>query len=89
MKAWPAPVIRLCLGQLTPEVVLAAADDANPRMKEQQVCEANFYTGELALQQGKADEAKRLFALVAANCRKSLTVYANATAELNALGAGP
>jgi tetratricopeptide (TPR) repeat protein len=89
MTAWPAPVIRLYLGQLTPEAVLAAADDANPRMKQQQVCEANYFTGELALQQRKADEAKRLFALVAADCRKSLTVYADATAELKALGARP
>jgi lipoprotein NlpI len=89
LTAWPAPVIRLYLGQLTPEAVLAAADDANPRTKQQQVCEANYFTGELALQQGKADEAKRLFALVAADCRKSLTVYAGATAELKVLGAGP
>jgi tetratricopeptide (TPR) repeat protein len=89
MKAWPAPVIRLYFGQLTPEAVLAAADDANPRMKQQQVCEANYFTGELALQQGKADEANRLFALVAADCRKSLTAYAGATAELKVLGARP
>ena len=58
-------------------------------MKEQKLCEANFYTGELALQQGNANEAKRLFALVAADCRKSLTVYAGATAELKVLGASP
>jgi len=89
MTKWPAPVIRLYLGQLTPETVLAAADDANPRTKQQEVCEANFYTGELALQRGKGDEAKRLFALVATDCRKSLTAYADATAELKVLGARP
>jgi lipoprotein NlpI len=67
-------------------VVLAAADDASPRRKQQQACEANYYTGELALKQGKADEAKRLFALVAADCRKSLTAYAGASAEFKVLG---
>jgi lipoprotein NlpI len=89
MTKWPAPVIRLYLGRLTPEGVLAAAVDANPRTREQKICEANFYTGELALQQGKADEAKRLFARVAADCRKSLTAFADATAELKALAARP
>jgi len=89
MTWWPAPVIRLYLGQLTPEAVLAAADDANPRAKQGRVCEANFYTEELALQQGNADEAKRLFALAAADCHKDFAAYAGATAELKVLGARP
>jgi hypothetical protein len=67
--------------------VLAAADDANPRTKQQEVCEANSYTGELALQQGNADEAKRLFALATADCRNDSSAYAGATAELEVLGA--
>ncbi len=86
---WPAPVIRLYLGQLTPEGLLAAADDANPRAKQGRMCEANFFTGELALQQGRADEAKRLFALAAADCPKDFDAYAGATAELKGLGARP
>jgi len=89
MTWWPAPVIRLYLAQLTPEAVLAAADHANPRAKQGRVCEANFYTGELALQQGNADEAKRLFALAAADCHKDFAAYAGATAELKVLGARP
>jgi lipoprotein NlpI len=89
MTWWPAPVIRLYLGQLTPEAVLAAADHENPRAKQGRVCEANFYTGELALQQGNAEEAKRLFALAAADCPKDFAAYAGATAELKVLGARP
>jgi lipoprotein NlpI len=89
MTWWPAPVIRLYLGQLTPEAVLAAADVANPRAKQGRVCEANFYTGELALQKGNADEAKRLFAPAAADCPKDFDAYAGATAELKVLGARP
>jgi lipoprotein NlpI len=49
MTAWPAPVIRMFLGQMTPAAVLAAADDPTPKKKADQVCEANFYSGELAL----------------------------------------
>ncbi len=89
MTLWPAPVIRLYLGELTPEALLAAADVANPRAKQGRVCEANFFTGELALQQGNAEEAKRLFALAAADCPKDYAAYAGATAELKALGARP
>jgi lipoprotein NlpI len=89
MTWWPAPVIRLYLGQLTSEAALAAADVANPRAKQGRVCELNFYTGELALQQGNADEAKRLFSLAAADCPKDFDAYAGATAELKVLGARP
>jgi len=86
MTVWPAPVIRLYLGQLTPEAVLAAADDPNPETKKGQVCEANFYTGELALQQANKDEARRLFGLAAADCPKDFDEYDGAVAELKALG---
>jgi tetratricopeptide (TPR) repeat protein len=89
MTKWPAPVIRLYLGQLTPEAVLAAADDPNPATKRGQICEANFYSGELALQQGKKDEATRLFRLTAGDCDKGFIEYEGAKAELKALGVNP
>ena len=49
------------MGQLTLDAVLAAADDPDASKKSTQVCEANFYSGELALQKDKKDEATRLF----------------------------
>src|ERR1700687_2511168 len=52
MTKWPAPVIRLYLGQIRPEAVLAAADDPDTSIKKRQACEANFFIGELALQRG-------------------------------------
>lgn len=87
MTKWPAPVIRLYLGQLTPAAVMAAADDPNPEAKMGHVCEANFYSGELALQRGDKNEATRLFRLAAADCRKSFLEYEGAVAELKGLGA--
>ena len=89
MSKWPAPVIRLYLGQLTAEAVLAAANDPDASTRTGQVCEANFYTGELALQQGKKDEAKRLFDRAAADCPRSFPEYDGAVAELKVLGARP
>ena len=63
MTAWPAPVIRLYLVQLTAKAVLSAANDPDTTTKRGQVCEANFYTGEPALLRGNTDDAKRLFTL--------------------------
>ena len=87
MRKWPAPVIRLYLGQMTPEAVLtAAAVDADAITKKGQVCEANFYSGELALQKGAKEEATRLFGLAAADCPKGFIEWSAANAELKALG---
>ena len=68
MTKWPAPVIHMFLGETTPQAVLAAADDRDATTKRGQLCEANFYSGELALQQGDKAEATRLFRLAAAGC---------------------
>lgn len=89
MTKWPAPVIRLYLGQLTPEAVLAAADDPDATKKKEQVCDANFFSGELALQRGAKDEATRLFRLAATGCPKNRDAYDSTNAELKALGASP
>ncbi len=83
MTEWPAPIIRLYLGQMTPESVLAAADDPDANTKKRQVCDANFFIGELALQRGAKDDAVRLFRLAAAGCEKTGGV---ANIELKALG---
>jgi lipoprotein NlpI len=86
MTKWPAPVIRLFLGRTTPAAVLAAADDPDADTKRGQVCEANFYSGELALQQGAKEEAARLFRLAAAGCPHEFVEGPSANAELEALG---
>jgi lipoprotein NlpI len=88
MTEWPAPLIRLFLGQLTPEAVLAAADDRDPKIKKERVCEANFFSGEFALAKGAKEEAARLFRLAADGCPHYFIIerYA-ANAELKALGA--
>jgi lipoprotein NlpI len=86
MTKWPAPVIQLVLGQTTPEAVLAAADDPDASTKRGQVCEANFYSGELALLQGAKEEAARLFRLAATGCPHEFVEGPSAAAELAALG---
>jgi lipoprotein NlpI len=81
MTEWPGALIRLYLGQLTPEKAREAADDGAER-----ICEANFYTAELKLDQGARDDALKLFRLAAAGCPKGFLEWAAANAELKALG---
>jgi lipoprotein NlpI len=89
MAAWPAPVIQLFLGQLTPAAVLAVAANPDAKKEKGQVCEANFYSGELALRQGPKETAVRLFRLAADNCPKNFDEWFAANQELKALGVGP
>jgi lipoprotein NlpI len=89
MSKWPAPVVRLFLGETTPAAVLAAAEDPDPATKAGQICEANFYNAEFALlQQGDRQEATRLFRLAAAACPHQFVEGASAMSELAALDAG-
>jgi lipoprotein NlpI len=85
MSKWPAPLVHLYLGDMTREAVFAAADDANDNKKRKQLCEANFYAGELALQQGAKDEAGQLFRLAANGCPHNFIEWLGANLELKAL----
>src|SRR5262249_45988058 len=86
MSEWPAPVIRVYLGRLTPAAVLEAAEDAaDANTRGDQICEANFYIGESFLQQRKTDDAVRLFRRAAADCPRNNIEWWAARAELKAL----
>jgi hypothetical protein len=85
--AWPAPVVRLFLGELDLAQTLAAADDEDPATKQRQVCDTNFYSGELALLTGAKDGAINLVQLAAQGCLRSWITWDDANAELKTLGA--
>jgi lipoprotein NlpI len=89
MSQWPAPVIRLYLGQLTAAAVLTAAADPNPKVNTERACQANFYIAELALQRGARDDATHLFRSDAADCPRTLIEWIAASAELRAIGTNP
>jgi hypothetical protein len=73
----------------TPASVFAAANDPNANIKRGQVCEANFYSGELALQQGMKLEATRLFQRAAADCPEDFVEWPAANAKFKALEESP
>jgi tetratricopeptide (TPR) repeat protein len=89
MTTWPAPIIRLFLGQSTPDAVMAASDDPDPITKRGHACEANYYTGEVAVLHGDRDEAVKLFSAASADCPSRWTEWEAADAELKALGVTP
>src|SRR5262249_33978385 len=89
MTAWPAPVIRLFLGQSTPDAVMAATDDPDPTTRRGHVCEANYYTGELALLHRDRRAALKLLTAASADCPSRWTEWEAADAELKALGVTP
>ena len=89
MAKWPAPVVRLYLGQLTAAATLAAADDPDPLTKRGRVCEATVYSGELALLDGKRDDAARLLTEASGDCPLAFGERQLADAELKAIGIIP
>jgi lipoprotein NlpI len=89
MAQWPAPIVRMYLGRMPPEAVLAAADDPDAGKKKKQVCQANFYSGEWALRMDAKDEAVRRFRLARSGCPREAQEWFAANAELKALGAAP
>ena len=89
MTKWPAPVIQHFLGEVTLPALLAAADDRDPATRGNQVCEANFYAGELSLLNGDRREAERLFRLSFEGCPHNFMEYDGARFELAGLAAEP
>jgi tetratricopeptide (TPR) repeat protein len=90
MSQWPAPVVRLFLGQTTFEAVLTeAADDANTVKMKGQVCEAYFYAGELALGRGATEQAMRQLHLAVDVCPRRHLEWPAASAELHRLDTKP
>jgi lipoprotein NlpI len=90
MTVWPAPVVQLFVGRTTLTAVPAAAEDDDPDKKSAKVCEANFYSGELALRQKSSmDEAVRQLRSAATACPPNFTESFAAKAELKALGITP
>jgi lipoprotein NlpI len=82
MTVWPAPVVRHFLDELNAEQTFGLAFDTDPKTKLAQTCEANFYSGELALLKKNKKDAQRLLKLAADDCPRSFIESTAAIAEL-------
>jgi tetratricopeptide (TPR) repeat protein len=87
LKVWPGPVIKHYLGDTTPESVLAAARGSDPTKQQEQLCEAYFYLGELALIAGEQDKARQFFRQTLDTQVTTFYEYAGAQQELKVLQA--
>jgi lipoprotein NlpI len=85
LTQWPGPVVRLLLGQATPQAVLNAAQDPDPQVQRERQCEAYFYIGEYLLIADQKGEAARMFQAAVSTGVTSLFEYASAKAELRRL----
>lgn len=87
LSAWPGPVLKLDLGQMTADEVMAGAANASSDQKKWQVCEANYFTGEDALFHHQRAIATARLKAARDGCPKADGVYGAAVAELKRLGA--
>jgi lipoprotein NlpI len=79
---WPAPVLGMLRGTVSPEQSIAAAASIDPRKALGQKCEAYFYAGQAHLIRGEADQAKAAFAAAVATGSTEYLEYDWAVREL-------
>jgi lipoprotein NlpI len=88
MKQWPAPVVRLFLGEASEEAMFAATYDTDATERGERVCEANILAAEIDLSQGQKEKAVLLFRGAVSACPRNQVERSVALAEIRALGQG-
>lgn len=82
---WPAPLIKLFVGDAQPEAMSAAASRGDSDKIAGQQCEAEFYVAEWWLARKDAASAKPLLESAAQKCPKNFVEYGEARFELGTL----
>jgi len=85
---WPGPIANLFIGRITTDAVLEAAKDPflDEATQVEQSCEAYFYAGQYALQNGDKEAAIRLFRAAVDTGVTSFIEYDAARLALERLG---
>ena len=89
LTAWPAPLVRLFLGETSLAAALAAAHVPDVTRSRRKVCDVNLYGAEFAILQGRNDEALELYRLAAGECPSDFIEWTAANAALRELGVTP
>jgi len=55
---WMTQIVRMCVGEITPEQCLAAASDKDPRRDKEKKCQGYYYVGRYYLLSGHYDDAR-------------------------------
>ncbi|HEY7317957.1 MAG TPA: tetratricopeptide repeat protein [Candidatus Binatia bacterium] len=85
-RRWPAPIIDFYLGRIEEKAMFAAANDPDPRMKNEKTCAANFHAGESRLFRAQVTAAIPLLRAAEKDCPSDFYESHGAAAELRRLG---
>ena len=85
LTPWPGPLVRLMLGEVSLDNLLAGADDLSATQRTRNICQGSFWAGELKLLEGARDQAKGLIERAAATCPQTFIEWFAANAELKTL----
>jgi tetratricopeptide (TPR) repeat protein len=84
---WPAPVVALFAGAMSPDQVLSAAASADSDLtRREHLCEANFFVGLYHADNGATDAARSLLRAAAQDCPNDFLERPSAAFELQRLG---
>jgi lipoprotein NlpI len=84
---WPRPVISFFDGKLTAnELVAQTALVADPKLRNDQRCGAEFFAGQAAMWRKQTAEARKRFETMTTTCSKQFLEHAIAMADLRRLG---
>jgi lipoprotein NlpI len=85
---WPAPVVQMFTGKISPEEAIAAADNPDPTTYLEQKCEVYFYAGEYYMAHNDTDRARVAFESAVATGVREFLEYDWARRELELMGTG-
>jgi tetratricopeptide (TPR) repeat protein len=85
LQGWPDQLARYFQGETSKVDLLKAAADPDPKTAAWQLCEAEFYVGEVELIAGNKDEARQRFETAVKICPKDFLELIAARAELTRL----
>ena len=86
LSKWPGPVIEFLLERKLEESLLRAAEDPDPKKRNEQVCEANFFAAQARLIRSDNENALLLLRAAQRYCPPHFVEFMAAQAELTQLG---
>ena len=85
---WPAPIVHMLIGKISPERAIAAADNPDPTTYLEQKCEVYFYAGEYYVAHNDTERARAAFEAAVATGVMEFLEYDWARRELELMGTG-
>ena len=82
---WMSQVVRMLLGEITPEQLLVSAADADPKSDAKKKCAGHYYVGQFYYLRGEKDRARESFTKCVATGATNAGEYFSAQAELKRL----